>query len=100
MPIYATNHVDPKDPDGAVFYTFNVSQYLNSGATVSSASWSSPGLTRASETTTSTTATAKFSGGVDGQDYAVVCTITTSDGETIPLGGVLRVRRADVPRVA
>ena len=99
MPIYATNTVDAKDPDGAVFYGFDVAPYLNTGATVSSASWSSHGLTRASESTTSTTAVAKFSGGQDGQDYAVICTITTSDGETIPLGGVLKVRRADVPRV-
>ena len=100
MPIYAVNRVDAKDPSGAQFYRFDVSGYLNTSATVSTATWSAPGLTVASESTTSTTATAKLSGGQHGEDYAVTCTITTSDGETLPLGGVLSVRSALVPRQA
>lgn len=92
--------VDAKDPDGAVFYGVNVASYLNSGATVSTASWSAPGLTVASPATTSTTAVAKFSGGQAGEDYSVKCTITTSDGETLVFGGVLSVRSALVPRQA
>lgn len=100
MPIYAVNRVDAKDPDGAQFYAFDVSGYLNTGATVSSATWSAPGLTVGSEATTSTTATAKLSGGQDGQDYAVKCTVVTSDGETLVLGGMLSVRVATSPRQA
>jgi hypothetical protein len=98
--------VDPKAPGGEVRYTYNAAPYLNTGATVSSATWSCPGLTFSDTGTTSTTATAKISGGTDGQDYAIDLTITTSDGETIkgrdsagnPL--ILRVRRADTPRSA
>lgn len=96
---YAVNAVDPKDPNEAKFYTFNAAPYLNSGATISAATWTCPGLTFASTSTTSSTATAKISGGQDGQDYAILVALTTSDGETIyPPRIILRVRRADVPR--
>lgn len=100
MPIYAVNRVDPKDPAAAVFYSFDVAGYLNSGATVSTATWSAPGLTVANPATTSTTAVAKLSGGNHGEDYAVKATITTSDGETLVLGGLLQVRDATIPRAA
>lgn len=86
------NDVDPKDPAGAVFYGFDLTAALNTGATVSSATWNVPGLTVANEGTTSTTVVAKLSGGVHGEDYAVRVVVTTSDGETHPLAGRLRVR--------
>jgi len=99
MPIYAANRVDPKDPDAVMFYRFDVTNSLNSGATVSSATWSAPGLTAASVATTSTTTSAKLSGGNDGEDYAVQATVVTSDGETLVLGGMLKVRKATSPRI-
>lgn len=92
--------VDAKDPGAAVFYGVDASAYLNSGATVSTATWSAPGLTVANPATTDTTAVAKFSGGQSGEDYSVSCTLTTSDGETLVFGGVLSVRSAIVPRQA
>jgi hypothetical protein len=98
---FAVNAVDPKDPNEAKFYTFDGSPYLNTGATISSATWTCPGLTFANQTASGQSATAKISGGQHGEDYAIQLAITTSDGETIyPPRLMLRVRRADVPRSA
>lgn len=98
--IVELGEVDPKDPNAATFYTLNVAPWLNSGATVSDAVWTCPGLTFANETETSSTATAKISGGQDQQDYAIVVTVTTSDSETLLFGLRLKVRRVDTPRAA
>jgi hypothetical protein len=93
--------VEPKDPDEAKFYSVRLSNRLNSGATPSSATWTCPGLTFANTSVSSTHAIAKISGGQDGQDYVVVVTVTTSDGETLkPRRLLLSVRRSDTPRSA
>jgi hypothetical protein len=97
---YKVLDVDPKDPREAKFFVVNAEALLNSGATISSATWSCSGLTFSSTTTTSYTAIAKIAGGQDGQDYAVDCAITTSDGETLYPPLRLRVRRASNPRAA
>lgn len=96
--IYQIGDVDPKDPNEAKFYTMNAAPYLNSGATVSAATWTASGLTFASESTTSTAAVAKISGGVHGQTYPVRVAVTTSDGESLVLVGRLKVLNAAEPR--
>jgi hypothetical protein len=89
--------VEPKHPNSVKFYTMDWTDYLNSGATISSQSWSitPSGLTNVSDAivTGGLKATIKVSGGVDGTDYQVTNTIVTSDGETEPRTGVIKVRR-------
>ncbi len=91
--------VDPKDPDEAKFYTMYAAPRLNTSATISSATWSCPGLSFSSGITTNETATIKISGGTHGQTYRVRCTIVTSDGETLIFVGDLAVRRAESPQL-
>ncbi len=90
--------VDPKDPDEAKFYTMYAAPRLNASATITSATWSCPGLTFSSGATTAETATIKISGGVAGQTYRPRCVIVTSDGETLVFVGTLDVRKAEAPQ--
>lgn len=71
-----------KDPAATLDYTvdWGGDDWLGSD-TISAVSWTTPaGLTLASSSNTTTTATAWLGGGIDGQDYDVVCQITTTGG--------------------
>ncbi len=69
-----------QDKDEAVSHTVNWTRDLH-GGTISSVTWSTSGMTNESQTNTSTTASARLSGGTPGTDYRITCAITTSLGE-------------------
>jgi hypothetical protein len=90
------NAVDTKDPSESKTYSMDWSPQLNSGATISTSTWTLPSALTAIATATSGAVTSVLlSGGNDGQDYECLNTITTSDSETLTKAGTLRVRRAD-----
>ena len=63
-------------------YQINWATWLGTD-TIATATWTVPtGLTKSSQANTTTTATAWLSGGVVGQTYDVVNTITTAAGRT------------------
>lgn len=71
-----------KDPADIRNYAIDWSAWLTSqnSDTINSSSWSGGGLTIVSSTNTTTTATAKISGGTAGQAYTVSNTIVTATG--------------------
>lgn len=91
------NAVDPKDPGETKVYTMDWTTQLASGATVSTSTWSTPGLTQtaAGIVAGSLQTSVTLSGGTDGQDYPCTNTVATSDGETLVQTGVVRVRATD-----
>jgi hypothetical protein len=69
-----------KDPDAVLDYGFDWSEWLQSGETVASASWTVPtGITKNSQTNSTTVSLAWLSGGTAGTNYNVSCKITTSE---------------------
>jgi hypothetical protein len=86
--------VEPKDPGESAIYTMDWTAFLNSGATISTSTWTATGLTVVTSgiVTGNLKTSVKISGGVDGQDYEPVNEIVTSDGETLRRSGVLPVR--------
>ena len=71
-----------KDPSAILDYSIDWSLWLD-GDTISTSSWTVPqGLTKASETNNSTTATVWLSGGTVDQTYTVTNRITTANGRT------------------
>lgn len=71
-----------KDPSAILDYSIDWSLWLN-GDTIQSSSWTVPqGLTKASETNNSTSATVWLSGGILGQTYTVTNRVTTTNGRT------------------
>lgn len=74
-----------KDPDEILKYGFDWSDWLDSGVTISTSTWTVPdGLTSESggEETGVDSTTVLISGGTDGSSYTVTNTIETSDGQT------------------
>ena len=73
-----------KDPNATLDYTFDWSLYLTPLADViSSVTWVlSSGLTKVSQSNTTSTATAFVSGGVLGATETITCRITTASGRT------------------
>lgn len=71
-----------KDPDATLDYTVDWTAYLAAIAdTITSVTWVlSPGITKASQSNTLTTATAFVSGGVEGETETLTCRITTAGG--------------------
>lgn len=68
-----------KDPDERLDYTELWTDFLASGETISSVSWTVPsGLTNYSTSNTTTTATIWLTGGTHGQEYLVAGKVTTS----------------------
>ena len=87
--------VDDKDPDATVIYTMDWTNRLNSGATISTSDWTiQVGLTKvtAGIVTGNLKTSVKLSGGTAGTDYTCTNSVTTSDGETLELTGIVRVR--------
>ena len=74
-----------KDPDDVVDYGFDYVNWLETGEEISGTpTWTVPsGLTKASQTNTTTTATAFFSGGTVGRTYLVSCKISTTASRTL-----------------
>jgi YD repeat-containing protein len=61
--------------------------------TISSSTWTvDAGLTKDTSSNTTTTATIKVSGGVDGQDYLCTNEVVLANGETVKQAFLLEVR--------
>lgn len=78
-----------KDPDSVLSYTLNwkgssPGPWLSTGDTISTSAWtlSSTGISGATGSSTTTTATINVSGGTDGEDYDFTNRITTANGLT------------------
>lgn len=77
MPTYT------KDPDATLKYTFDWSDWLDTGETISSANITADaGITIDSQSNDTTTADATLSGGTVGESYGVTCRVTTNGGQT------------------
>lgn len=69
-----------KDPDATLDYTVDWEVWL-AGDTIATSQWTVPsGLTKASESNTTTTATAWISGGTVGQVYSIKNSIVSAGG--------------------
>lgn len=82
----SANNRFTKDPDAVLDYTIDWSDWLATGDTISTSSWSvesGSGLTNDSDEKTTTTTTIWLSGGTVADDYYdVINTIVTDDGRT------------------
>ncbi len=71
-----------KDPSAVLDYQVNWATWLGTD-TISTSTWTVPtGLTKDSDTNTTTTATAWLSGGTAGRTYTVTNRIVTAGGRT------------------
>jgi hypothetical protein len=76
-------YVERKDPDDVLDYVWDWSDWLETAETLSTVSWTVPtGLTKTTDSKTTTTATAWLSGGTAGTTYEVACKVVTSTGRT------------------
>jgi hypothetical protein len=72
-----------KDPSAVLDYTIDWEDWLCTGDTISTSTWTVPtGITEDSDTNTTTTATIWLSGGSDGVMYTVVNRIVTAKSRT------------------
>jgi hypothetical protein len=68
-----------KDPQAILDYGFDWTDWLDEHETISSVTWTVPsGITKVSQTESSTEALIWLSGGTAGTNYDVVCHIVTS----------------------
>ena len=88
-----------KDPDATLTYSIDWSVGPNNGPgwlgadTLASAVWTAPtGMSKVSESNTTTVATVKVSGGTDGVDYLWLCRVTTAGGLTDDRTILIQVR--------
>ena len=82
-----------KDPDAVLDYTVDWSDWLGADTITGTPTWTvGTGLTKASQTNTTTTATAWLSGGTAGSDYTVACKIVTTGGRTDERSFTVQVR--------
>ena len=82
-----------KDPDATLDYGFDWSEWLASGETISSSSWTIPtGLTEESSGFSGGIASVWLSGGTAGTNYEITNKITTSAGRTDERSHVIKVR--------
>lgn len=76
----STAFKNPKDPDAILDYTANWATWLD-GDTISTSTWTVPsGITKVTDSNTTTTATIWLSGGTAGEKYEIKNTITTAGG--------------------
>lgn len=76
------NYTAVKDPSAVLDYQFDWSAWLDDD-TIATSTWTVPtGLTKASESNTTTTATVWLSGGTAGASYTLVNRIVTAGGRT------------------
>ncbi len=95
---------DAKDPSDVDNFKFDFkastnnnggTDFLQTGETISTRSITIPSgitLDSSSITDTNTSVTVWLSGGTDGDDYTIVCLITTSTSRTIERSAVVKVR--------
>lgn len=70
-----------KDPRAKLDYVFDWSRWLDSGDSISSASFTAAsGLSISSTSVASPNATIRLAGGTAGSKYTVTCQITTANG--------------------
>jgi hypothetical protein len=70
-----------KDSDATLDYALDWSSWLQTGETISVVVWTVPsGITKVSQSESTTAAVIWLSGGTIGSDYNVACKITTSAG--------------------
>jgi len=73
-----------KDPGDNLDYSLNWAARLSAGETITTSIWSAPaGITLSSGGNTSSMTTCWIGGGLAGQTYVVVNTITTNAGRTM-----------------
>lgn len=72
-----------KDPDAVLDYTWDWSDWLPSGDTITAVSAvATTGITVANQTNTTTGHTIWLSGGTEGNEYTVTSRVTTAGGRT------------------
>lgn len=72
-----------KDPSAVLDWKFNWTNWLAASEEISSATVTvESGITKDSQSNTTTTVTAWLSGGTLGETYEVTCRITTNQGRT------------------
>lgn len=81
-----------KDPNAILDYRFDWSSWLASGETISTSAMTvQSGITKDSESNTTTTATVWLSGGTEGNRYTVTNRVTTNQGRTDDRTVLIRV---------
>jgi hypothetical protein len=95
--IYPANAIgpveaSPKDPQAVVDYTFNWSDWLASGETISSYTVTVDGVTLDSDSQTTTAVTAWLSGGAAGTNATINCQIVTSASRTDERTALVKIR--------
>ena len=74
---------DPKDPDEVLDYEIDWSGRLATGDTIATSTWIVPtGITKNSDTYTTTKSIIWLSGGTIGETYVFTCRITTAANRT------------------
>ena len=82
-----------KDPQSALDYGFDWSDWLDTGDTVSTSTWKVPaGITNHSESRTTTTTTVWLSGGTVGATYKITNRVVTVDGRTVDRSFYVKVQ--------
>lgn len=73
-----------KDPDETLDFGLDLTDWLETGATIASGSWAvGTGMTEVSESTSSPTSAVMVSGGTATNVYTLKGTITDSDGRVL-----------------
>lgn len=81
-----------KDPDEVLDYTVDWSNWLATGETISTSTFTpDAGITKDSETNGNTAGTVWLSGGTAGESYSVTNRITTTDSRTAERSFVIDV---------
>jgi len=89
----------PKDPDAVKDYVIDLTAWLDED-TISTTAWTVPsGITKDSDSKTTTTATIWLSGGTAGQEYGLVCRVVTACGRTEDFAITVPVRESVSVRV-
>src|SRR5512139_410875 len=86
-----------KDPDAVKDFQINWATWLGTD-TIATSTWTVPtGITKASDTSTTTTATIWLSGGTNLTDYELTNKITTASGRTEEETITIKVRQSTTP---
>ena len=86
-----------KDPNATLDYTIDWSDWLATGDTISTSTWTVPaGITASSDTETTTTSTVWLTGGTSGRTYLVTNTIVTAGGRTEERSLRIRVNQSEI----
>lgn len=81
-----------KDPQSVLDYGFDWSDWLDADDTVSTSTWKVPsGITKDSDSKTTTTTTIWLSGGSVGSTYKITNRVVTADGRTVDRSFYVRV---------